>query len=420
MLARLFLPLMAVPVLAFAQIDPPRAKQYFTEARAACERDAGALWHVSLCGPMLFADPKTRDVAANQADGQNKLTARDGVFVGKLPQSENIANTATEWAGVRWSEVVWQNIPEDAATRTILLMHESFHRIQKQLGIDPSNPSNAHLDTAAGRILIQLEWRALERALQADRAHRNQAIADALTLRAERRRRFPNAAAEENALERNEGLAEYTGMKLSGESLEAWTQASIQALHSAAGRDTFVRSFAYVSGPAYGLLLDESAAGWRNSLAKDADLGRMLAESRSITLPNDLAATAEARARDYDGDSLRAAELAREAARQKRIAEYRTKLVGGPGLKIPFVKMNVQFDPENLQPLEGWGRGLPNLRISDVWGVLTVTNGALIVSNWSSVCVPASDSDVWKLDVKPGWVEGPGARKGDRVIRREN
>ncbi len=35
------------------------AQRYFQEATELCERDAGRLWGVSLCGPMVIFDPAT-------------------------------------------------------------------------------------------------------------------------------------------------------------------------------------------------------------------------------------------------------------------------------------------------------------------------------------------------------------------------
>jgi len=84
-------------------IDLTKAKQYFDEARNICERDGGKLWGKSLCGPMLFVDPDTRSVVANQADAEGRLTADDGIFTGKLPAEISIANTAMTGAGVHWT-----------------------------------------------------------------------------------------------------------------------------------------------------------------------------------------------------------------------------------------------------------------------------------------------------------------------------
>ena len=98
----LFLALAAVPALAaHSQIAPSTvqsaemlAAQYFQEARVVCESDAAKLWRVSLCGPLLFADPQTRAIYASQADKDGTLRADGGVFRGTLPANVNIANTS--------------------------------------------------------------------------------------------------------------------------------------------------------------------------------------------------------------------------------------------------------------------------------------------------------------------------------------
>jgi hypothetical protein len=35
-------------------MDPQLAQRWFEEATKLCERDAGRLWGVSLCGPMVI------------------------------------------------------------------------------------------------------------------------------------------------------------------------------------------------------------------------------------------------------------------------------------------------------------------------------------------------------------------------------
>ena len=41
------------------------AQRDFAEAKALCQADAGKLWGVSLCGPILFVDPDSRTLVAN-------------------------------------------------------------------------------------------------------------------------------------------------------------------------------------------------------------------------------------------------------------------------------------------------------------------------------------------------------------------
>jgi hypothetical protein len=58
------------------------ARAYFAEAQALCQSDHGDLWGISLCGPMMFVEPKNHLVVANQADANGILKADDGIFVG--------------------------------------------------------------------------------------------------------------------------------------------------------------------------------------------------------------------------------------------------------------------------------------------------------------------------------------------------
>jgi hypothetical protein len=41
------------PPPAMAQVDQQRAAEFFKDAQALCERDAGRLWGMSICAPMV-------------------------------------------------------------------------------------------------------------------------------------------------------------------------------------------------------------------------------------------------------------------------------------------------------------------------------------------------------------------------------
>src|SRR4051794_24568568 len=53
---------------ADAQVQPKLAQQWFEEATKLCERDAGRLWGVSLCGPMVIFDQRTGTRATSQPE----------------------------------------------------------------------------------------------------------------------------------------------------------------------------------------------------------------------------------------------------------------------------------------------------------------------------------------------------------------
>jgi hypothetical protein len=412
----------AVSAPALGAVDPAGARQVFGEAHTLCQRDGGALWGRSLCGPMLLVDPADRTIVANQADADGALKAAGTVYTGTLPASEIIANTSISWSGVRWSEIMWP-LPQETAKRHVMLAHEMFHRIQPELGVVLHEGDNQHLDTLEGRYLLQLEWRALAEALRAPTAAaRRTAIGDALLFRQERYRQFPGAADNENALESNEGVAEYTGVRLGLETPQARRDYALQDLSAFVKAPTFVRSFAYATGPAYGLLLDQADPAWRGKLRSGQRLDQLLATA--LQLPAPAFDTLAAREKVYDGDgTLRASEVRRDQASQARLAALKAKLVDGPVLVLPLLRERHQFNPQTLQPLGDFGTAYPTMRLSDDWGVLEVEDGVLLNGHQATVSAVGADpagrkGAGWRLQLNPGWTVVPGARKGDLAVRR--
>lgn len=408
---------------AFGAIDPAGAAHVLDEAKAICTRDAGAFWGHSLCGPMLLVDPVDRSVIANRTDGHGVLKPSGAVFTGTLPASVILANTSIEWSGVRWSEILWP-IPGDADQRHVTLAHEMFHRIQPALKMVLSEGDNRHLDTLEGRYLIQLEWRALASALRAPTtAARRQAAADALLFRSERYRLFPGAATNENDLESNEGIAEYTGARLGLTTPQARIRYALHDLMAFVKAPSFVRSFAYATGPAYGLLLDRADPGWHRRFVPGQRLDQLLGNAMHLTPP--AFATLKAREAAYDDGTLRASEVKRDEARRVHLAELKAKLVDGPVLVLPLHRNSLQFNPQTLVPLGDLGTVYPTLRLDDDWGVLEVDADARVDQQSKIATVSAAGIDAsalhghgWKLTLKPGWAVTVGTRKGDWVVKR--
>jgi hypothetical protein len=419
-----------------AAIDTGKVQQYFAEAKALSDRDNGALWKVPLCGPLLFVDYGTRYAVANQADAEGKLKPLNGVFAGTAPEELGVANTATKWAGVEWTMVMWP-LPQYKQTRMRLMLHECFHRVQGQIGLQGADAQNGHLDSLGGRIWLQLEWRALEHAFWQQGEERKRDVADALYFRSYRRSLFPAAAASEDALEMHEGMAEYTGFKLSTSSPEEYAVVVAAWLRAAPTRTpSYGRSFAYTSGPAYGGLLDSVSKDWRTKLTPATDLGQLLARAYGVKIPT--AATlnkAEAmrRAELYDGGEVAAIETEREEKHQERVAAARRLFVDGPVLVLPAGKeFNYTFDPnavltldDKLTLYEG------EIQVSDTWGLLKTTEGALIVRSdkgFVRVQVPApADANKtpltgkgWTLELKPGWQAVPEGRAGDFAVHQKS
>lgn len=399
-------------------IPRAEASALFAEARAICERDHGVFWGRSLCGPILLVDPDSHAVVANRPDANGQLKREGDLYVGTMAANENVANTPSEWSGAYWTELVWPLLPKDQAVLHVMVAHEMFHRIQRDLHLTSPDGDNGHLDSLEGRYLLQLEWRALAKAIEAKSpAARRRVALDALAFRAERYRLFPKAASNEHSLELNEGVAEYTGVRLGLVGAEAQRAHAVRDLSAHIGDRTFVRSFAYATGPAYGLLLDRYAPGWRKGLKSGGGFDGMLRAALKAR-PDGMAL--EARAARYDGAALRASEVERDRKRQALLATLRARFIQGPVLRIPARKVSYEFNPSTLQPLDAVGTVYPHIRISGDFGRLEADNGALLAPDFSAVTVSLTGADLkalkgdgWVLTLKPGWTLKPGPRDGD-------
>ena len=247
------------------------------------------------------------------------------------------------------------------------------------------------------------------------RTARRAAAEDALAFRASR-----HHAETEDALEIQEGLPSYTGVRLGAANPTAQAIADIAA-H--VGDKSFERSFAYGTGPAYGLLLDRYDPAWRTKIRQTRSLTALLAHALG-TSPD--GSDVEGRADRYDGAALRASELDRQARHDAEMAKYHAALVDGPIVEIRFHAMNIQFDPNEVMSLGDLGNVYPTLRITDDWGVLEVTGGALVHADWSGAVVPGPITpgtpirgNGWTLALAAGFELVPGPRSGDLAVAKK-
>src|SRR5262249_25504780 len=129
--------LISAATIAEAQVQPAAARRWFDEATKLCERDAGRLWGVSLCGPMVIVDPASRTRATSQPEP-----------AGPPPRFPGYVDGPVSWGGARWfSWPLSMLAGKTDDERQRMLLHGLFHRIQDELGFTASNGSNEHLDT---------------------------------------------------------------------------------------------------------------------------------------------------------------------------------------------------------------------------------------------------------------------------------
>nr|WP_315034464.1 hypothetical protein [uncultured Chryseobacterium sp.] len=393
------------------KISPDSISIFFKEIKTASNNN-NKLWNKEVYGPLLLIDPKTRDIFANQADKEKVLKLSGNIYRGTLPDNINIANTATNWSGEKWAMVMLP-LPQDKKRRIGLLAHESFHRIQQSLGFELNNVENNHLDQKEGRIYLRLELEALKEAIRStSEKDLQQHLVSALSFRKYRQSLYDGAAASENLLELNEGLAEFTGVIVSGRNRNETSIFFIDGINNFFTNATFVRSFAYYTIPVYGYLLYNKNKNWNKKITAKTNLTDYFIDEFQINIPLEADEVIRRIADRYNGAKIIKEESEREEKKKKQIAEYKFRFIEQPHFDIQFEKMNVSFDPRNIIPIDDKGTVYPTIRVTDLWGILTVEKGALMSPKWDKISISNPiqtedrkiSGDGWVLELADGYV----------------
>lgn len=358
------------------------------------------LWNIDLYGPILLVEPKSRVVYANYPDSTGILKPDGEIYSGILPTKINTANTAINWSGKSWAMIMLP-LPLNKQERLDLLSHELFHRSQPLLGFKMNNPANNHLDQKDGRIYLRLEIEALNQALVAKTKRIiNRNLSNALYFRNLRYSIYPDAKSSENSLEINEGLAAYTGIFMSGRNMTQTKEYFESKIPEFQNYQTFVRSFAYLTIPLYGTLLSRSDKYWNKKTNNNTNLTDFFIKSFNLHIPNNLDTEIVSK---YGYEKISADETQREEKIRQLTADYKLKFIEQPHLEIRLEKMSISFDPRNIMPVEGYGTVYPTLRASDNWGILTVSDGALLGTNWDKINVSEPTRITENKVVGNGW-----------------
>lgn len=390
-------------------IDIEKAKIIFQEYEEICKKDDGSLWGRSLFGPLMLVNRENRSLIANTPDINNDFNQTGNMYQGRIPEEMGIANTTFNWKGTQWTMVMWP-LNENIYLRNQLIFHESFHSLQNKMGMEIPNTENPHLDLLDGRIYLQLEWLAL---LSANNSiDKVDHIKNALIFRNYRRSLFEKSDSTENALELLEGIAEYTGIKLSGRDTMETILYLSDMVDEARNRPSFFRTFPYTSGPLYCFLLDEIEPLWRENILEIKDLGEYLKMAYSISLPADLEKATQIAALKYDGDKIFREEKIIEEKNLAKKQSIINTFIEGPVIIIKPETPNMEFSPLNMMSIDEKGTYYKTFRLVDVWGILEANEGVFILNDWSAIHISAEnlvveDSVVsgmgWTLNLKRGW-----------------
>lgn len=385
-------------------IEPHQALNNFEQV---CQDET--LWGRTMCGPMMVIDTEGSQVWANEPGDSSSLIWDGSAYFGPLQHGVATANTSFHWAGLRWAGVVLP-LPADAQGANRLLLHEAWHREQDLLGFPATLADNKHLDELDGRVWLRLEMRALAAALEAAENERLKHLLAAVMFRSRRYEWLPSARAHETALEWNEGLAEYTGIRL-GESQPI--VAAVNQLRRFDQYGSLVRSFAYATGPGWGLLLDSCRPGWRQDLHGGSNF-LDLAQSclQSSTAPDAL----ESLMRAHGHDQVVAEERELEQTRLRARTTALQRLQAPGSIVLPLEGASYEFDPNSVRSAGSSGSLFGGLKVRASWGDLEARGEVLMSPDFSTLRISpvqtldgdAARGDGWVLQLKaPCRLGGP-------------
>lgn len=410
------------------------ARRIAAGATTLLARDAGRLWGVRLDTVPWFWVLGQRAFLSADPHADGFTASGDGLWSGPLPSDMIPSNTAVEWAGRRWAMATLPLAGDSLAT-TRLHIHEAWHVVQPralpQSSYNEAEAGSELLDQPDGRIWLQLEWRALAEALESGGAKARTAARRALIFRARRyAAAIPTERDRERLLDLSEGMAEYTAWKLTGSDPRAL---AVRLREEAPQGKSYIRSFPYFTGPAYGLLLDRLAPrGWIARLRTTLDLQELLARAldgdradvllwlRQSGNRDALLREAERAGEPLGLAAVRAAETVRWEEQQRRLAELRGRYLEGPTLRIhPRGGVQVSFDPGRQVPLGDSGTVLGGFLWRAGGGAeLSAPEGALVATDWREIRVPLDTVALvegvlaesrtwtaggWRLSLPAGW-----------------
>jgi hypothetical protein len=399
-----------------AQINQELALAYFKEAKDLCIKDNGTLWGVSICGPMVIYDIASKTIATSEPEPNEK---RPGIL--------GVVNAPIQWGGKSWGAYIWNDVatktPRD---RKELLLHELFHGVQQQLGLGVGTGTPEHLDEIQGRYWMRLEWRALALALRSSGKKRKIALSDALLFRQERQMLYPKHKDDEKGQEITEGLAAYTATKLvatSDKDANARALDLLDNIENTALASSFIRTFAYFSGPAYGVLLDNASKDWRKRIKGTDDIAAFIAQAFKIQ-PSKNVSTSIIK---YKGEEILASEKQREKEREEKIENLRKAFVDDSILIFPGGSHS--FDSRGAVVISGEGTiYFGPFKASGPWGSLDATKGVLVSSDGSKRILAAPiridektfKGNGWTLIVGDGWTVKKSIPQGKyEVVKKE-
>ena len=168
--------------------------------------------------------------------------------------------------------------------------------------------------------------------------------------------------------------------------------------------NSFSNSFAYLTGPVYGLFLDELVPDWRGSICAGKTLPDVI--STIVPIPDTVyGEEIEAITARYNATEYLSKERARLEARDKEDATLRARFTDSNWLLIPNDGIEFGFNPgERLVVYDTIGVIYNTMQLSGEFGTIMVENGIIRTNNWSHFIIPYSEDHCdAQISLAPGY-----------------
>lgn len=239
-------------------------KKKLIEVNTLLSNDNGKLWGGNIWHTdFLVLDFDNTIYTLNPLSGFK--TTDSILYYSKMKKNElSFTNSVQEYKGKKYATILSSYLKDNGAT----LIHELFHTLQFKHEEFNGNPVS-YLDNYNARQWLRLEYEALRLTLQSINNKENSRkiklhLNDALIFRKLRQAKYKEYLKNELELETLEGLANYTGIKLSG--IENKYEEAIDQINEREAAETYTRPFPYATGPAYGLIFDYLNIDWKKGL----------------------------------------------------------------------------------------------------------------------------------------------------------
>lgn len=422
--------------------EPERSRKMITRELLAAKRnltaDGGRLWGGQIWNDSIIITGFDNTIYSfvQLPDSETK----DGIlFYKTIPENTLTHDNTTQLLDGKRYVTIAVNYLEDSSSTII---HELFHFFHHKKNSTLNGNSIGYLDGFEARKLMRLEFHALKNALKGidtglEREKILAYINDAFVFRKIRQSKYKAFLKDELEIETLEGLANYTGIKLSSASNKYLS--AISEINEREHARTFTRPFPYATGPAYGLIFDFLNVNWRTDLTRTFDFLKIYETQfleKSLALKKKNIKSAKAR-NDYD--KIQKEESAKKE-KAERIKAYYTRLfLEQPTLSVVRKDSlySGSYDMYNTFFLLGIGTVYADIKGTDMsgknFGNYITTNselgvsGVLVDEKWTTYTFPKpikiEDNKItgenYIIYLNPGWKVITLNKKGDLGLRFE-